>query len=203
MTGQPPPTSSPHTYRYPRAMRENGSQQNPYGSRVLGRHRGRERSHGAPPSCPRHRKSPICRGLLVRAGPIASVPHGCQVDRSAELRTTCCALGTESGRRIRKAWTGDPEGQLARTVWTSPRRTQAVPATPSRPEPTATARRSRCDPRASARSKPSSYPTGARRPRSRPRQEASGPRPLWRFLHGVRRRGIGTPRVNALPFRQR
>ena len=48
MTGQPPPTSSPHTYQYPRAMRENGSQQNPYGSRVLGRHRGRERSHGAP-----------------------------------------------------------------------------------------------------------------------------------------------------------
>ena len=34
MTGQPPPTSSPHAYRYPRAMRENGSQQNPYGSRT-------------------------------------------------------------------------------------------------------------------------------------------------------------------------
>lgn len=81
MTGQPPPTSSPHAYRYPRAMRENGSQQNPYGSRVLGRHRGRERSHSPPPFAPRHGKSPICRGLLVRAGLIASAPHGCQVDR--------------------------------------------------------------------------------------------------------------------------
>ena len=122
---------------------------------------------------------------------------------SPEPRTTCCALGTESGRRIRTAWTGDPEGQLARTEWTSPRRRQTGPAKPSRPAPTATARRSRCDPRAFARSKSSAYPTGVRRPRSRPRQEASGPRPLCRFLHGAPRRRIGTTRVNARPFRQR
>lgn len=68
MTGQPPPTSSPHAYRYPRAVRENGSQQNPYGSRVLGRHRGRERSHGTP-ICPEAQKIPDCRGATSLGRP--------------------------------------------------------------------------------------------------------------------------------------